>query len=96
MVQSHTEIGIPLILAMVIIVAGLSLPAGVSSLRQSNGLPVLVDLTSQTTELPDPNITMPYVVVSSLVAGLLVIIIAHFYDRSSVKNEGEISKTTED
>jgi len=45
----------------------------------TNGRHIYVSILGETTDVPDPYLTMPVVVVSSLIAGLIVCIIAYFY-----------------
>jgi hypothetical protein len=52
-----------------------------------------IEIASNTTELPDPNITMPYVVISSLGAGALVTIIAYLYGRKYVEKTTQEGQT---
>jgi len=40
---------------------------------------IYVVISPQTTEPPDPYLTMPYVIVSSLIAGIVVCLIAYYY-----------------
>jgi hypothetical protein len=45
------------------------------------GRHVFVEIQAETTDTPDPNITMPIVVVSSLIAGFIVCVVAYFYGK---------------
>jgi hypothetical protein len=45
------------------------------------GRHIFVEIQADVTTLPDPNLTMPVVVVSSLIAGFIVFVVAYFYEK---------------
>jgi hypothetical protein len=50
------------------------------------GRHIFVEIQSGSTETPDPNITMPVVVVSSLITGFIVCVVAYFYGQRKHQN----------
>jgi hypothetical protein len=50
------------------------------------GRHIFVEIQSGSTETADPNITMPVVVVSSLITGFLVCVVAYFYKQCKHQN----------
>lgn len=49
------------------------------ALHTITGRHIYVVISIPTTELPDPYLTMPFVVISSLIAGLIVCYVAYYY-----------------
>jgi hypothetical protein len=50
------------------------------------GRHVFVQIQADSTDTPDPNITMPFVVVSSVIAGIVVCIVAYYYRVRKLSN----------